>query len=231
DYTIGSIEGENKAGKKLTVMVTGIGSFKNSVKPKFKLRKAKDKKPLSDATVSVNLTLTVDGKERHWAEGELPEIPYTGSKIKPQIEGIYDAETGKKLEPGIDYNAKIKYKNNKQAGMASIIIKAQRGGFYSGKITRYFLITPMHVTTDAKVKFKSSYRYTGNPVKPIPTVTYFGKKLKKSDIYVQYKNNTGSSTGSATSQGIVFGKGRYDGYIGYGNFTIKSSGTSSSSKS
>ena len=221
DYAIGSIEGENKAGKKLTVMVTGMGTFKNTVKPKFKLRKAKDKKPISDATISVNLTLKVDGKERHWEEGTLPEIPYTGSKIKPEIEGIYDSATGKKLEPGIDYNVKIKYKNNKKAGMASIIIKAQKGGIYSGKLTRYFLITPMHVTTDAKIKFKkSSYKYTGKPIKAYPTVTLYGKKLKKGDIHVEYRNNTGSSTGTVTSQGIVFGRGRYDGYIGYGTFTI-----------
>ncbi len=240
DYTVGSIEGNNVKGKKLTVMVTGIGTFKNTVKPKFKLQKAKDKKPISDRSISVNLKFEDRERTVEWNEedhiGDLPEINYTGKKIKPEVVSIYDAETGKKLEPGIDYNVKIKYKKNKNAGMAQIIIKAAKGGPYSGKVTRYFMIKPTHVTTDAVVKFqKSSYKYTGKPIKAIPKVTLYGKKLKKGNMYVDYSNNTGSSSGTATAQGIVFGKGRYTGYMGYGNFTItagtttKTSSTSSSS--
>ncbi len=225
DYTVGSIEGNNTKGKKLTVMVTGIGTFKNTVKPKFKVQKAKDKKPISDRTISVNLKFEDGGRTVSWNEeehlGELPELNYTGKKLKPEIVSIYDAGTGKLLEPGIDYKAKIKYKKNKTAGMAKIIIKAAKGGPYSGKVTRYFLIKPMHVTTDAVVKFpKSSYKYTGKPIKAIPKVTLYGKRLKKGDIYVDYTNNTGSSSGTATAQGVVFGKGRYTGYMGYGNFSI-----------
>jgi len=238
DYTIGSIEGDNALGKKLTVMVTGIGTFKNTVKPKFKIRKAKDKKPISDLDISVDLRYTDSGREVEWKEEEhledLPELDYTGKKLKPEVVSVYDAGTGRKLEPGIDYDAKIKYKNNKNAGMAKIIIKAAKGGSYSGKVTRYFMIKPKHVTTDAVVKFpKSSYKYTGNPIKAIPKVTLYGKRLGKGDIYVDYSNNTGSSSGTATAQGVVFGKRRYTGYLGYGNFTIApgSSTTSRSSSS
>ena len=237
DYKLGSIEGENAYGKKLSVMITGIDTFKNTAKPKFKIKKKKEKKPISDATVSVNLKYTdSDGNTTFWNDGELPEVRYTGKKINMEVDSVVevtDPETGEfvTLEKGVDYDAKIKLKNNKNAGMASIIIKAKKGGRFSGKLTRYFLITPKYITTDATVKFKSTYKYTGKPIKAKPTVTLYGKKMSQGDLYVCYYNNTGSSSGTAKATGIVFGKGRYQGYIGYSTFTIDSSDYRPSSSS
>lgn len=236
DYKIGSIEGENTPGKKLSVMITGLGAFTKTTKPKFQLQKKKEiskgLKNISDAAVSVNMTFKSGDMTLDWKEGDpLLDLDYTGQKLK--MDKIEIRDQGRLLTEGVDYDSKIKYKNNKNPGMAQVIIKAKKGGAYTGKITRYFMIKPMHVTRDATVKFKSSYTYTGNPIKAIPTVKYFGKKLKKGDIYVAYSNNTGSSSGTAKAQGIVFGKGRYMGYIGTGTFTIypaKSTTSSSSSK-
>ena len=221
DYKLGSIEGENKYGKKLSVMITGIGTFTNTIKPTFKIRKAKAKRPLSDADIKIKLSYTDKGEKKEWEEGEIPEFVYTGKKIKPEIEEVIDVKTGHKLEAGVDYKAKISYKGNKKTGMASVVISAAKGGSYSGKTSRYYFIAPIHINTDAKVNYVKEYTYTGNPIKALPKVTLYGTKLKKSDIYVAYENNTGSSSGEATAKGTVFGKGRYTGYIGYDTFTIK----------
>ena len=226
DYKIGSIEGNNAMGKKLTVMITGIGSFKNTVKKPFKIRKENKEKPISDSTVAVNLRYTENGQTNIWEEGSIPDVDYTGKKILMEVESVYDSETGRYLEAGRDYNPKITYKASKSAGMASITLKALKGSGYSGSITRYFMINPMHITTDATVKFTKSYTYTGDPIKAKPTVKLYGKKMSQKDLCVVYINNTGSSSGEATATGIVFGRGRYTGYVGYGTFTIKPASSS-----
>ena len=246
DYKIGSIQGENAPGKKLTVMVTGIGTFKNTVKKPFKIRKENQDRPISDAAINVDLTYTENGQTSIWKEERMPEtynddpnddvhimwnimpdVDYSGKKILMKVDKIYDTETGTELIAGQHYKEKITYKGNRSAGMASITIKALKGSGYSGSITRYFMINPMHVTTDATVKFNKTYTYTGDPIKAKPTVKLYGKKMSQKDLCVIYINNTGSSSGEATATGIVFGKGRYTGYIGYGTFTIKPSSSSS----
>ncbi len=259
DYKLGSIEeaekGSNKPGGKMTVMITGIGSFTGTVKPKFKIRKTNQEKPISDGDLEVKLSYTEEISEGNnyvtrWIsermldhgentdstenektivlrDGEIPELPYIGKRILLDVDRIYDSRTGTELLPGVHYKEKITYKNNKKCGMATITIKAIKGSGYSGKITKRFLITPMHINRDAKIKFPSEVFYTGNPIKAKPTVKLYGKKLSQKDLYIDYENNTGSSSGEATAQGIVFGKGKYTGYIGSGTFTIKPKSTKS----
>ncbi len=224
DYKLGSIEGTNEYGKKLSVMVTGIGTFRNTIKPTFKIRKENKEKPLSDTSVVVKYR--INGEDKVWDGRSLPEFDYSGAKVEIADVSLYEKDADgneTKLEPDVHYKSKFKYKGNKSAGMASITIKAVKGGGFTGSITRYFMIDPMHVTTDATVKFNKTYRYTGNPIKAKPTVKLYGKKMAQKDICVIYFNNTGSSSGEATATGIVFGRGRYTGYVGYSTFTIKSS--------
>ncbi len=249
DYKIGSIEeakkGSNKPGGKLTIMITGLGTFKNTIKPKIKIQKANQDKPISDGDVEVKLSYTDEDKNTtRWVggimaqteeivkdsqsehtlvldNGELPELPYIGKRIVLNIDKVYDFGTGTELQAGVHYKAKISFKNNKNPGMATLTIKALKGSGYSGKLVRRFMITPMHITTDATVRFKDEVFYTGNPIKLKPTVKLYGNKISGKDLYVAYENNTGSSSGEATARGTVFGARRYTGYIGYGTFTIK----------
>ncbi len=253
DYKIGSIEevtkGSNKPGGKLSVMITGLGTFKNTIKPKFKIQKQKNTidKPLSDGDIEVKLSYTdedknttrwlngdgemaktedlkTDAEKEHTivlGTGELPELPYIGKRIVIDIDKIYDFGAKKELQSGVHYKAKISFKNNKKPGMATLTIKALKGSGYTGKIVKRFMITPLHITTDATVKFPGEHYYTGNPIKAKPSVKLYGNKISNKDLYVAYENNTGSSSGEATARGTVFGSGKYTGYVGYGTFTIK----------
>ena len=217
DYEIGSIEGENAPGKKNTIMITGVGSFRNTVKPKFKIQKATKPKPICDSTIEVSLSMNGEA----WND-LVHEVEYTGSKIQPTVT-LYDTTTGKQLVQGIDYKS-IKYKKNKNPGLAEVVVKAKGGSSatYSGKVVRYFLIRPLKITTDATLEIKpKSYKYTGDEIKPKPIVKLYGKRISNSYLYTIYLNNKGTSGSTITAQAIVFGRSKYDGYIGYTTFTIK----------
>ncbi len=101
-------------------------------------------------------------------------------------------------------------------------------GTYTGKTVSYFIVDPIRITTDAVIKMNpSTYKYTGDAIKPKPRVTLYGKVIPKGSLYCHYNNNTGSSSGTATAQIIVFGRNKYIGYVGYTTFKITASTTSS----
>ncbi|MCR4890906.1 MAG: hypothetical protein K5989_01780 [Lachnospiraceae bacterium] len=216
DYTVGSIEGTNAPGKTNTVMITGIGAFRNTVKKKFKIQKANKPKPICDSTIT--MTLSYQGEV--WTD-DIHEVEFTNAKYTPEVT-LYDTDTGRQLVKGVDYKS-VKYKANKNPGLATVTVTAMGGknATYSGKIVRYFLIKPMRINTDAEISIKKSYTYTGDYLKPKPTVKLYGKNVGSGNLYCVYYNNKGTSAGTSTAQVIIFGKKKYDGYIGYLTFLIK----------
>ncbi len=230
DYTVGSIEIENKKGTKASILITGAGAFRNSIKKKFKImnvpKKDKNgniipsKKPtkisISDKAFTVTLLDQDDGSV--W--DTVQRVPYDKTKkYKPKV---VVSGNGAILTEGTDY--KLSYRKGKNPGLAQVVIKGK--GNYTGKNIAYYLVDPIRITTDSVVKMNpSEYKYTGNELKPKPKVTLYGKTISKSNLYCHYNNNTGSSSGTATAQVIVFGKNKYIGYVGYTTFKITATST------
>ena len=234
DYTVGSIEIINKKGSKASILITGTGAFRNSVKKKFKITnvpvKKKNgtvsgngKKSISDKSITVTLTDSESGDV--W--DTVQRVAYDKTKkYQPKVTVSDNSKDGidKTLTEGTDY--KISYRKGKNPGLAQVVIKGK--GAYTGKKISYFIVDPIRITTDAVIKMSpSTYKYTGNALKPKPRVTLYGKPISKGSLYCHYNNNTGSSSGTATAQVIVFGRNKYIGYVGYTTFKITASTTSS----
>ncbi len=237
DYTVGSVEITNKNGNKASILITGAGAFRNSIKKKFKITNApvkkkngttvskNGKKSISDRSVTVTLTDSESGE----AWDTVQRVAYDKTKkYKPKVTVSDNAKDGtdKTLTEGTDY--KVSYKKGKNPGLAQVVIKGK--GAYTGKTIAYFIVDPIRITTDAVIKMSpSSYKYTGDELKPKPRVTLYGKPIPKGSLYCHYNNNTGSSSGTATAQIIVFGRNKYIGYVGYTTFKITASSSTSTS--
>ncbi len=125
---------------------------------------------------------------------------YTGSNITQGIIVKYGKTT---LKNGVDYT--ITYKNNKELGVATLVITGK--GSYIGTKEINFNIVKRSVTTFTYNKV-ADYAYTGFEIKPSITATYGGKTLVEGvDYTVSYENNIKVGTGKI----IITGIGDYSG--------------------
>ena len=142
-------------------------------------------------------------------------LVYTGKAIKPTVR-VYDYK--KRLEEKKDYT--IAYKNNvnaadKNSAKAPTIVITGKGN-YEGKINKTFTISPKKIT-DADVKTDDlTVAFNNKQQKPVPTVTWKGKKLSgKKDYSVSI--GKGAATGSEVPMGAdsypitLTGTGNYTG--------------------
>ncbi|MBR3244661.1 MAG: hypothetical protein IKF90_18555, partial [Parasporobacterium sp.] len=174
DYTV-SYKNNIKAGTG-EVIVTGRGSYKDSVKQSFTI----NAKKLTDSNVKLKKT----------------SYPYTGSAINAPV--IVKDGT-KTLKEGVDYN--VKYTNNKNAGTGEVIVTGR--GNYKDSVKLTFTITAKKLTnSNVKLK-KTSYPYTGSAIKA-PVIVKDGTKTLKEgvDYKVRYTNNKNAGTAKATVTGI-----------------------------
>ena len=102
---------------------------------------------------------------------------YTGSPITPSVTVEYD---GKKLVKGTDYT--VSYKNNTEAGEASIIIKGI--GHFKGEREYTFTILPLVICTKAE-DMQSAHPYGNNE-----DTTYFYKSEGASSISITFSEDT-----------------------------------------
>ncbi|MBS6560867.1 MAG: hypothetical protein KH355_11395 [Clostridiales bacterium] len=130
---------------------------------------------------------------------KIPDQPYTKRAIKPNV----TIKNGKSiLKYNRDYT--VSYKNNIKTGKATVIIKGK--GKYTGTKTITFRIKKN--IKNSKLIVGKRYCYTGNLIKPNPTVKYDNRFLKKNkDYIVSYKKNRKIGT----AQMIIKGKGQYAG--------------------
>ena len=144
----------------------------------------------------------------------LSTVTYSGRAQTPAVtirDGSY------KLKKGEDYTAT--YKNNTDAGTASVIIKGT--GKYKGSTTCKFLISKKKVST-CTFTIPKARVYTGSKLTPAITVKEGTKTLKKgTDYTVAYSNNI--NVGKATIK--ITGKGNYTG-TATKTFKINPRGTS-----
>ena len=120
---------------------------------------------------------------------------YNGKAKKPKV-------TVKNLS---SKNYSISYKNNKNAGTATVIITGR--GNYKDSIKKTFKIkkASIKLASASKIATKS---YTGKAIKPKVKLTYKSKTLKKNTDYtLTYKNN--KKVGNATI--TIKGKGNFTG--------------------
>ncbi len=125
--------------------------------------------------------------------------PYTGYKVTQEFTVMNGSEL---LVEGRDYT--VSYENNINVGTATVTITGL--GRYTGTITRTF-----EVTTDISKTFVSTVRseiYTGFPITPKPTLTYFDETLVEGKDYtLSYRNNIDAGTATV----IFTGTGRFSG--------------------
>ncbi len=111
----------------------------------------------------------------------------------------------KTLVNGTDYTLSG-YKNNVNAGTASVTINAKGANFFGSK-TATFTINRVPIT-QAKVAAIGNQTYVAGGVKPNPTITFNGTTLKSgTDYTLSYKNN--EKVGTATVS--IAGKGNFSG--------------------
>ena len=134
-------------------------------------------------------------------------FPYTGRPIKV---GSYLTVTagGQKLKYGTDFT--LEYKNNLNAGTASVIIKGM--GEYDGKMTKTYQITTVEI--DSVTLPQNEFYYSGGEVRVgmfIRVRAGNAKPKYPNDFYLVYNNNVecGTNTASVT----VIGRGNCTGSV------------------
>ena len=170
-----------------TVTVKGKGKLTGTRSVTFKI----NAKPIKNAVISYKNSLT-----------------YNGSALSPAVTVKYGSA---KLKKNTDYT--VTYSNNVKAGTGTITVTGK--GRYGGSVKKTFTINKHSLPASAVSKVKAQ-TYTGNAIKPVPTVKVGGKTLKSgTDFTVSYKNNTELGTATLT----VSGKGNYSGNVSK-TFTI-----------
>lgn len=138
---------------------------------------------------------------------ELKEYTYTGKAIKPEIR-VYDYKT--RLQEKKDYT--IAYRNNVNAAernsQKAPTITITGKGNYEGRLVRTFTISPKKISDPDVNADDISVAYNKKAQKPVPVVTWNGKKLAKNRDYSIPEE---SYTDVGTRRITVTGRGNYTG--------------------
>lgn len=187
DYEIRYFENVN-AGYG-TMVIYGMGNFCGTQRVQFRIFG----KSLENAVVQA-----------------IPDQTYTGNEITPEINVILD---GVELIKDVDYT--VKYENNVEKGVATVVISGI--GNYSGVVKQTFNINKNSVysfTVFSETEMTETY--DGTELKPEMEV-YFGTELLTEgvDYTVSLQNNVNAGTATVT----IIGIGLYEGERSY-NFII-----------
>ena len=198
------------------LIVKGIGQYKGVVNKTFTVVKETDPdQPGPDDYGDVRKEdIPEDGviPEGLWIS-RIPEQTYTGKALKPEVR-VYDYKT--LLTEKKDY--RISYKNNTNANDGQKAAKAPTititgKGNYTGKETQTFAIAPRDIAAEEVICDNLTVAYNGKVQKPVPVVTWNGKKLAKNkDFTVAYPAAEQASYKEAGVYDItVTGKGNFTG--------------------
>ena len=198
------------------LIIKGIGQYKGVVRKTFKVVEETDPdQPGPDDYGDVRKEdIPEDGviPEGLWIS-QIPEQTYTGKALKPEVR-VYDYKT--LLTEKKDYS--ISYKNNTNANDGQKAAKAPTititgKGNYTGKETQTFAIAPRDIAAEDVICDNLTVAYNGKVQKPVPVVTWNGKKLAKNkDFTVDYPATGLASYKEAGVYDItVTGKGNFTG--------------------
>ena len=148
-----------------------------------------------------------------WVAG-VTDMEYTGKPIKPAIR-VYDGKT--RLTEKKDYT--VTYKNNTNAAGRDAVkapsITVTGKGNYEGKTTITFAILPQDISEDNPLMIADNLTtaYNGKAQKPVPIITFAGKKLiaKKDYVVTCTDTTTGTYKEAGTYDIILNGVGNYTG--------------------
>ena len=199
DYTVMFTRGSDyslkwgankKIGKKSgKIVLTGKGNLTGKRTVSFKITKAS----VESMTVS-----------------RIKDATFTGNPIKPTPAVKYKKKV---MKNGRDYV--LKYRDNVNAGTATLIIKGKNS--FQGKKEITFTIDKKDLKNAVDFSgLKKQYKYTGSAIQPNMTLKVNGKTLEENKDYtLSYSNNVNLGTARIT----VLGKGNYTG-SDYGTFQI-----------
>jgi len=130
---------------------------------------------------------------------------YTGSAIKPAIQLLFNGI----VITSDQYD--VTYLDNTLVGQATIKVAAKSGKSLTGNAQDvYFTINALSLADNSDITYDliNDQTYTGNEIKPVPTIYYKGSVLNvESDYTIVYSNNT-----NVTDEAIITVSGN-------GNFT------------
>ena len=100
----------------------------------------------------------------------------------------------------------VSYKNNKNAGAATVTIKGKKG--FTGETVKYFTIKQRSLSKCKVTLEKKTYKKTGKAIKPKVIVKIGKINVPRSSYTVIYKNNVKKGTGKVVIKGKknLFGK-------------------------
>lgn len=133
---------------------------------------------------------------------------YTGKAIRPEVR-VYDHKTllTEKKDYTISYKNNIKVNNT--AGTNTPTITVTGRGNYTGKEMQTFVIKPKSLADDDIAADDITLQYNGKMQKPLPAITWNGKKLiKNKDYTIDYPNEEEDSAANPSA------------YIRTGDYTI-----------
>lgn len=173
DYSV-SYSNNFKAGE-ATVTVTGNGgNCFGEISKKFTIKP----RSITGATVAAIATQN-----------------YTGNAIEP-LPRITDL--GRTLTKDTDYT--LSYEHNIEMGTATVIITGK--GNFAGTLTANFKIVA-DIDKVTVTGIEPEYKWTGEAIKPEPSLTLGGVPLVKgTDYTVEYTDNTDLGTATVTIKGI-----------------------------
>ena len=129
-------------------------------------------------------------------------MTYTGSELKGVEDVTYKSL---RLVEGVDYE--LEYKNNTDAGKATVTIKGV--GNFTGLTTKNFTILAKPITETNITLESTTYRYDGQKKTPSVTVRDGAKALEEGKDYsISYENNVDAGDALVT----VSGNGNYGSY-------------------
>ena len=130
------------------------------------------------------------------------DFTYTGKAQEP---AVTVSLREKELVRDVDYVAT--YEGNVDAGTAKVTVTGE--GNYTGTASTSFGIEPMNLASDNVGASIAGQTYTGEPLTPLPTLTFAGEALAEGDDYSlgDYENNVEVGTARLT----VWGEGNFAG--------------------
>lgn len=137
-----------------------------------------------------------------WCE-DVPDYVYTGKAITPELV-VYNGTT--RLVKGKDYT--LSYKNNTNAGTATIIVKGK--GNYTGSDTKEFVIRECSLE-ELTIPEEIYEAYTGKVIKPAFLVTRDKKVLKSGTDYTITVKDNKEIKEAGDYELILTGTGNYEG--------------------
>ncbi|MBQ7565135.1 MAG: chitobiase/beta-hexosaminidase C-terminal domain-containing protein, partial [Lachnospiraceae bacterium] len=221
-----SVTTENTVDKPAKCVVTVTKDAAKAVKDKiieiYGIKLAGDR--MRDLSEDLNGEATLQEFGKGWLEkrwiAAIPAQTYNTKAIKPALT-VYDGV--KKIEAS---NYTVSYKNNKNAGTATVTVKFKGKYKRSAPVSEDFIINPADVKEDLLV-LNMGVKYNGKLTKPKPVILWKASGTKQalsaSNFTLTYTDGAGEEVTGVKEEGIYYAtlSGKGNNYIGETKIYIK----------